>query len=62
MEVTFWGAVETVTGSRFLVEVVRGLGTSDETFRQAMAFVRLLGKIQALLGVPPAPVGDDPRG
>jgi 3-hydroxybutyryl-CoA dehydrogenase len=27
-----------------LVEVVRGLGTSDETFRQAMAFVRLLGK------------------
>jgi 3-hydroxybutyryl-CoA dehydrogenase len=27
-----------------LVEVVRGLRTSDETFRQAMAFVRLLGK------------------
>ncbi len=27
-----------------LVEVVRGLGTSDETFRQAMAFVRVLGK------------------
>jgi 3-hydroxybutyryl-CoA dehydrogenase len=27
-----------------LVEVVRGLGTSDETFRQAMDFVRLLGK------------------
>ena len=27
-----------------LVEVVRGLGTSDATFRQAMDFVRLLGK------------------
>jgi len=27
-----------------LVEVVRGLGTSDETFRLAMEFVRLLGK------------------
>jgi 3-hydroxybutyryl-CoA dehydrogenase len=27
-----------------LVEVVRGLGTSDETFLQAMAFVRALGK------------------
>jgi 3-hydroxybutyryl-CoA dehydrogenase len=27
-----------------LVEVVRGLGTSDETFRQAMEFVRMLGK------------------
>jgi 3-hydroxybutyryl-CoA dehydrogenase len=27
-----------------LVEVVRGLGTSDGTFRAAMAFVRLLGK------------------
>jgi 3-hydroxybutyryl-CoA dehydrogenase len=27
-----------------LVEVVRGLGTSDETFRQAMDFLRLLGK------------------
>jgi 3-hydroxybutyryl-CoA dehydrogenase len=27
-----------------LVEVVRGLGTSDETFRAAMGFVRLLGK------------------
>lgn len=27
-----------------LVEVVRGLRTSDETFRQAMSFVRLLGK------------------
>jgi 3-hydroxybutyryl-CoA dehydrogenase len=27
-----------------LVEVVRGLGTSDDTFRQAMDFVRLLGK------------------
>jgi 3-hydroxybutyryl-CoA dehydrogenase len=27
-----------------LVEVVRGLGTSDETFRRAMDFVRLLGK------------------
>jgi len=27
-----------------LVEVVRGLGTSDATFRSAMGFVRLLGK------------------
>jgi 3-hydroxybutyryl-CoA dehydrogenase len=27
-----------------LVEVVRGLGTSDSTFRQAMDFVRVLGK------------------
>jgi 3-hydroxybutyryl-CoA dehydrogenase len=27
-----------------LVEVVRGLGTSDQTFREAMAFVQLLGK------------------
>ena len=27
-----------------LVEVVRGLGTSDATFRQAMDFVRVLGK------------------
>jgi 3-hydroxybutyryl-CoA dehydrogenase len=27
-----------------LVEVVRGLGTSDTTFRAAMGFVRLLGK------------------
>jgi len=27
-----------------LVEVVRGLGTSDATFRQALDFVRLLGK------------------
>jgi 3-hydroxybutyryl-CoA dehydrogenase len=27
-----------------LVEVVRGLGTSDQTFRDAMEFVRILGK------------------
>ena len=27
-----------------LVEVVRGLGTSDETFRSALEFVRVLGK------------------
>jgi len=27
-----------------LVEVVRGLGTSDQTFRASMEFVRLLGK------------------
>jgi 3-hydroxybutyryl-CoA dehydrogenase len=27
-----------------LVEVVRGLGTSDDTFRQTMDFVRVLGK------------------
>jgi 3-hydroxybutyryl-CoA dehydrogenase len=27
-----------------LVEVVRGLGTSDETLKDAVAFVRLLGK------------------
>jgi len=34
----------------------------DEYDTKPVEFVRLLGKIQALLGVPPAPVGEDTRG
>ena len=34
----------------------------DEYDTKPVEFVRLLGKIQALLGVPPAPVGEDARG
>ena len=34
----------------------------DEYDTKPVEFVRLLGKIQTLLGVPPAPVGEDTRG
>jgi len=34
----------------------------DEYDTKPVEFVRLLGKIQALLGVPPAPGGEDTRG
>ena len=34
----------------------------DEYDTKPVEFVRLLGKIQALLGVPPAPAGEDTRG
>ena len=34
----------------------------DEYDTKPVEFVRLLGKIEALLGVPPAPVGEDTRG
>jgi two-component system cell cycle response regulator DivK len=34
----------------------------DEYDTKPVEFVRLLGKIQALLGVPPAPVGEATRG
>ena len=34
----------------------------DEYDTKPVEFARLLGKIQALLGSPPAPAGDDPHG